>query len=151
MEGVQGAHWKLMVEFKYIAPFFLDEVWNDIEPDLEKLSTRYSEDWKPSDVYKLIKASEAWLYLIYRDDKYLGFCALEVLLSQFTKDKYINVWILCCEEFDSFSDDGVKELDRIAKQIGAISIRLITQRPGWDKKLKNKFPKRIITMERHCE
>lgn len=137
-----------MIEFRYIAPLFVDDEWKAIEPELEKLSSRYQEDWKPSDVYKLIKTSEAWLYLIYRDDKYLGFYVLEVLLSQFSKDKYLHVWIFCCEELDTFMDSCIDELDRIAKQIGAVGTRFITQRPGWDKKLKNRFPKRIIVMER---
>lgn len=105
----------------------LRALWPQIRPTLDRLAVHGSDGWLPEDVYAIVCAGNATLYV--NDGEWLGFCVLQVM-PHYTQ-KRLHVWILHLE-----ADPLVfmERLRTVAKQCGATKITFSTARRGWMKR-----------------
>lgn len=105
----------------------IPKLWPLIRPALDKLALHGSDGWLPEDVYAIVCAGNATLYV--NDGDWLGFCVLQVMPHYTTKK--LHVWLLY------LASDPAPFMDRlraVARSCGATKITFATARKGWQRR-----------------
>ena len=108
--------------------------WPRIKAGLDAVQAKSPEDWIAEDVYHAIKCGDAAAYL--SDD---GLLIVQRLLTDFTRQPYLHVWIA---EGD-MTDAALDFLRTVAKAAGCPRITFGSTRLGWTKR----FPLVSATFE----
>jgi hypothetical protein len=102
-------------------------VWDRIKPDIEKLRSAWSFDWRPEDIYAQCLMGRAFCYLC--ED---GFVIVQPRENPYSLAKELFVWVCV-----SHAKDGVLEYNRdiseLAKEINATAIIFSSPREGFKK------------------
>jgi len=133
--------------FKPVEQKDLPRVWAFVRPALETVPR--ADGWLVEDVYMVLRSNGASLYMIYDEtDNPAGFFVLRLLAGY--DGPSVHIWILYSKnaEFDPM-ELFVTDLERMARQAGALRLTFSTNRPGWHKVAPNYgFTPREITYER---
>jgi hypothetical protein len=106
----------------------LPAIWPRIRPALEKIIARHGSDgWLPEDVYAIVCAGNATLYV--NDGDWIGFCVLQVMPSY--TQKRLHVWLL---HLESDPEPFMGRLKQVARNCGASKITFSTARKGWERR-----------------
>lgn len=116
------------MDFILIQPDNLRSVWPQVREGLDKLPP---EDWIAEDVYHLVKAGQAALYIAVTDEGIAGFFVLRRLVAEFSKEPQLHVWIgYNAGDADVFTAaEGF--IRHLAQQSGAKRITFASPRKGW--------------------
>ena len=112
------------MQFKYIHPNELKQVWSQIKPSLESMASRST--WIVEDAYCDLKEGRANLYLTIENKYFTGY-----IITQTLEDK-LHVWAAYNTNNDVLKD-GLEATKELAKQQGLSEITFISPRRGWDK------------------
>lgn len=136
--------------FKPVEQKDLPSVWAFVRPALETVPR--ADGWLVEDVYMVLRSNGATLYMIYDETgQPAGFFILR-LLQEFDGPR-VHIWILYAKDAD-FDPMGIfaDDLERMARQAGALRLTFSTNRPGWHKVAPNYgFTPREITYEREVK
>ena len=101
----------------------LGEVWPMIAPDVQRVRRRSVEDWDEIDLAHAIMTGKAWLYVGF-DPDYAGF----VVLRPQPRHDGVNVHIWAAA---SRIGRRIEDVERIARDAGAVSMTFSSPRRGW--------------------
>lgn len=119
--------------------------WQSVRQGLEKILAICPDDWMPEDVYRALKDGRASLYTFPG-----GFFVVELMQSPFNGKRRLNCWCMFTAPLvgESHDDILIAELERIGAQHGCNSVRFVSPRMGWGRKLKGKFEEVGVIYER---
>ena len=110
----------------YIQPNDLRNWWSWVRPGLEKIKTKSSEAWIPEDVYADCYSQRSWLWVLFNNDKPVGFVVLQ------PNGNYLHVWCGFAYE-GNWLETGWEHIKQIAKAQGFTNVSFDSNRRGWDK------------------
>lgn len=124
-----------------IHPKMLAELWIDyIRKDILRVAKKSKVDFQPIDVLRYLKEGKAFAALLEYGHKHVGTLILRPIIEEFTGRLILHVWILAMNQ--SRSGDG-DLLDKVwefvrgqAEEAGAAIVQVISDRPGWKRRLK---------------
>lgn len=108
--------------------------WPRIRQSLEAVQAKAPEDWIAEDVYHALQSQQAFAYL--SND---GLLIVQRLLTEFTRQPYLHVWIA----HGDMTDAALDFLRQQAKHAGCTRITFQSPRLGWTKR----FPLVSATFE----
>jgi hypothetical protein len=108
--------------------------WPRIRASLEVVQAKSPEDWIAEDVYHALQSQQAAAYL--SED---GVLIVQRLLTEFTRQPYLHVWIA----HGDMTDAALDFLRSVAKSAGCTRITFGSTRLGWAKR----FPLVSATFE----
>ncbi len=101
------------MQFKYVNPNELKQVWNQIKPSLEDMAKRST--WIVEDAYSDIKEGRANLYLTINNNYFTGYIITQAL------GQTLHIWAAYNTNNDVLKD-GLEATKELAKQQGLSEI-----------------------------
>ena len=108
------------------------QAWNLIEAGLWIVKRESAADWRPEDIYHMLRSGEAHLLLF--DEGKTGFCILQQSRCPYSLCKVVNVVATFLEGEVNALDTFYPVVDQFAKDVGASYIEMYSRRKGWKRK-----------------
>lgn len=113
----------------YVHPDYLHDHWEFVKEGLTRIHDRASDRWKPEDVYSMLKANSAGLYIINDND---GFCILQPVKGWDGQELFVFAAYL--KPGHDFMDESFEEVKQIGRNMNAKRIKFQSKRAGWHKR-----------------
>ncbi len=111
-----------------ISPADIGKHWERIRAGLEVVHAKTAPDWIPEDLYVALDAGAATLFVADECD---GFLILQKQQLGRHRSKLL-VWVVHApSEYAQWSAQVYPELERIAREIGAVRLEMQSPRKGW--------------------
>ena len=104
--------------------------YSNIEKDLHCVSTKLNAEWIPADIYAALRAGSAELFVMYKNDYYVGFGVL-TLVDNFDGEKSLFIWVAYANPEYNVIEEGFKFLDRLSEDLNVTGIEFNSTRSGW--------------------
>lgn len=121
------------VSYIGVASAFIDQVWKDVAPMIERALAYFDDRVGIDDIYQSLKAKNNQLWLVFRGGEILTAVITEIAI--YPKKKVLTIAYLAGRDFKSWQY-GLSVLKDFAKSHGCSCIE-IRGRRGWEKLLKD--------------
>jgi hypothetical protein len=127
----------MSVRIRPVIPEFIDAVWPDALPYLEKALEHSNGWWTSSAILRRVMGHDMQMYVGTPADstEIIGVMVTQILVSDEGR-KALNIVALSAEAFEPFVEAGHEMLNAWGNALGADRL-LMTGRPGWKGLLKN--------------
>lgn len=122
------------LKLELVLPQDLANVWSVVGKDLLVVARRSRASWTPEHVFASIYNRMAELFVGYYGTSYAGFFVVNQLLDPFTGGRALCVWITFSRTPGAV-DEGLPQIDSIARSLGCTSVKLQSPRRGWIRRL----------------
>jgi hypothetical protein len=113
----------------YIHPDNLHSCWEFVKEGLGRIHDRARDRWLPEDVYAMLKANAASLYLVNERD---GFAILQLNKGWDGPELFVfGAYIVPGKDL---MDEAFAEVKEIGRGLGAKRIKFQSKREGWKKR-----------------
>ena len=85
--------------------------YSNIEKDLHCVSTKLNAEWIPADIYAALRAGSAELFVMYKNDYYVGFGVL-TLVDNLDGEKSLFIWVAYAKPEYNVIEEGFKFLEK---------------------------------------
>lgn len=119
--------------------------WDFVERGLLSVLGKTRESWNTEDVRRLLRGGRVQLFI--REE---GFVILARREDEWSLEPYLLVWVAWFKPQTALAiqEQLFDWLDTQKRESGCRSIRILSPRRGWEKRLAGKFRIRSITWER---
>jgi len=105
------------------------ELWPWVRKGLIECAAKTQERYRPEDVYLLLQAKNAYLYVFEDDGTNIGFLIVQRMFDP--DGPVLFVFALWGEVMRAFATECYGHLETLARSIGAKRIRMQSPRKGW--------------------
>lgn len=136
------------MKIEQVAPEKIRLVWDHVKPEVEKLLTRFPDEWIPEDLYADLRYGKATLFVL-TDNGIKGFFVVEVVTDRHSQNKSLNVWVLCAEHVGEIHQQLlIAKLDELKALCSCARITYGSARMAWARAMKGVFEIKSIVLER---
>jgi hypothetical protein len=113
----------------YIHPDNLHSCWDFVKQGLTRIHDRARDRWMVEDVYSMLKANAAALYIVNEQD---GFVILQQVRGWDAPEVFVFAAYIVPGR--GVMDESFEEVKKIAASLGAKRIKFQSKRKGWEKR-----------------
>jgi len=105
--------------------------WDLIQPKLILVRDKCKATWRLEDIYAMLVNGNAFCFIFYKGDAFVGFTILRKDTDTWTNEKLVLSYASWFDNFDEVAENVVKFYDDIAHDMGVHLIRFCSPRIGW--------------------
>lgn len=113
----------------YVHPDNLHSCWEFVEEGLQRIHDRARDRWLPEDVYSMLKANNAGLYLVNERE---GFAILQPIRGWDGAELFVFAAYIVPGK--DLMDEAFEEVKNIGRSMNAKRIKFQSKREGWKKR-----------------
>jgi hypothetical protein len=108
-----------------------DGTWALIAPKLALVREKCKATWNVGDIWTQINLRQAFAFLFYKDDEFVGVTIVRQDIDNYTGEKFCLSFASWFQDFDAMAEEIVQFYDDIARNMGVDLIRFESPREGW--------------------